>query len=131
MTTLPRFRFVQQRGPWIARCSDPLCETRLGTDTVPVMRDFGDGQWAWGNPVLFNGNPDQFGRPWWNDAGQAKWRELLLAGTPVLVRRATATTEEAPTGSVGKAIGVFRTSDVEIGETHMTLKLVERLAEAS
>ena len=45
------------------------------------------------------------------------------AGLPVLVRRATPPTEEAPTGSVGKAIGVFRTQDVELEETHMTLKL--------
>ena len=95
------------------------------------MRDFGDGQWTWGNPVLFNCNPDSSGGPWWNDAAQAKWRDMLLAGLPVLVRRATPPTEEAPTGSVGKAIGVFRTQDVELEETHMTLKLVERLAEVS
>jgi hypothetical protein len=94
------------------------------------MRDFRDGQWRWGSPVQFNGNPDQFGRPWWNDAGQARWRELLLAGFPLLVRRATPPTADAPTGSVGKPIGVFRTSDVEIGEARMTLKLIERLPEA-
>jgi hypothetical protein len=131
MSRLPRFHFVQQRGPWIAQCADPLCAAHLGTDTLPVMRDFGDGQWVWRNPVLFQANPDQFGRAWWNDPGQERWRELMLAGTPVLVRRATPPTTEAPTGSVGTAIGIFETQEVELGERHMTLKLVKRLAEAT
>jgi hypothetical protein len=95
------------------------------------MRDFRDGQWTWGKPVRFEGNPDQFGRAWWNDPGQARWRELLLAGQPVLVRRATPPTTEAPTGSVGEPIGIFRTHDVRIEDEHMTLTLIERLAEAS
>lgn len=131
MKALPNFRFVQERGPWIAHCADPRCEALLGTATVPVMRDFRDGQWTWGNPIRFQGNPDQFGRTWWNDAGQARWRELLLAGSPLLVRRATPPTVEAPTGSVGKPIGVFRTHDLRIEEDRMTLILIERLAEAS
>ncbi|NMG40820.1 hypothetical protein GRZ55_16355 [Chelativorans sp. ZYF759] len=131
MSRLPRFHFVQQRGPWIAQCADPFCMTHLGTDTLPVMRDFGDGQWTWRNPVLFAANPDQFGRAWWNDQGQERWRELLLSGAPVLVRHAIPPTPDAPTGSVGQSIGIFRTSDVEIGEGHMTLKLVERLAEVT
>lgn len=131
MMSLPRLHFVQERGPWIAHCDDPICQNLIGTQTVPVMRDFGDGQWKWGNPVLFQGNPDQFGRPWWNDSAQERWRALLLYGTPLLVRRATAPTPDAPTGSVGAPIGVFRTRDVSIGNDRMTLKLVERLAEAS
>ena len=131
MKALPRFHFVQERGPWIAHCADPLCAALLGTTIVPVMRDFRDGQWVWGKSVLFNGNPDQFGRAWWNDPGQARWRELLLSGSPLLVRRATPPTTEAPTGSVGEPIGVFRTHDVAIEDNHMTLKLIKRLAEAS
>jgi hypothetical protein len=131
VTSLPRLHFVQERGPWIAHCDDPRCASVIGTSTVPVMRDFGDGQWAWRKPVLFNGNPDQFGRPWWNDPGQSRWRELLLAGAPLLVRRATPPTAEAPTGSVGAPIGVFETRDVAIEDNSMTLKLIKRLAEAS
>jgi hypothetical protein len=130
MTVMPQFHFVQERGAWIAHCDDPGCIALLETSTVPVMRDFGDGQWTWRNPVLFNGNPDQFGRPWWNDAGQKRWRGLLLERPWVLVRRATAPTAEAPTGSVGKPIGLFRTDEVAISEHRMTLKLLERVAEA-
>lgn len=131
MSVRPRFHFVQERGPWIAHCADPGCQAALGTATVPVMRDFGDGQWMWRKPVLFNGSPDQFGRPWWNDPDQMRWRGLLLDGSPLLVRRATLPTESAPTGSVGDPIGIFRTQDVIIESERMTLKLIERLAEAS
>jgi hypothetical protein len=130
MSRLPRFHFIQERGPWVAHCNDPNCEAALGTITVPVMRDFQDGQWNWSNPVVFNGNPDQFGRAWWNDPGQERWRQLLLDRAPLLVRRATPPTNEAPTGSVGEPIGVFQTKDVRIEAETMTLKLVKRLAEA-
>ena len=131
MTRIPKFHFVQERGHWIAHCRDPRCTEFLGTKTVPVMRDFNDGQWVWHNPVLFNANPDQFGRAWWNDGGQRRWRDLMLSGAPLLVRRATSPTDNAPTGSVGKPIGIFRVSDLVIEDDRMTLKLIERLAEAS
>ncbi|MGB6116805.1 MAG: hypothetical protein WBF87_01165 [Mesorhizobium sp.] len=129
--SLPRFHFVQERGPWIAHCADPRCVELLGTDTVPVLRDFKDGQWTWGKAgISLNANPDQFVRPWWNDAGQERWRELLLAGQPVLLRRATQPTPDAPTGSVGDPVGVFRATNVRIEPEAMSLELVERLANA-
>lgn len=132
MSALPALRLRQARGQWIARPSDDSSARLLGAERCAVLRDFGDGKWSWqGTPTLLHRAATSGAGAWWLLPRHATWRALLVPGAAVAVRQATRATPDAPTGSVGAWIGVFRLGSVALEPDRICLTLSDRLAETS
>ena len=126
----PVIGLTQKRGAWLAKPTDRRSAAVLGFEQIPVMRDFDDGEWTWGGKTVtyrvdMETTTDGC---WWLKPEHEGWRDLLREGAPLWVRKAKAASVAEPTGSVGRSIGVFATSSVEIDENGMSLSLTERLA---
>ncbi|QIE57401.1 hypothetical protein G5B40_19295 [Pikeienuella piscinae] len=126
----PTVGLTQKRGAWLAKSNDQRSADVLGCEIVPVMRDFNDGLWTWGGAAvdfLAEAGESEDGA-WWRKPEHEEWRNLLLEGAPLWVRKAEPASAAHPNGSVGRSIGVFATSAVELGDAQFSLKLTERLA---
>jgi len=121
--------FSQERGRWVARCPSTRIATLCGSELVPVLRDYRNREFDWSVfPVKFTANLDtSIDGAWWMKQEQSKWRALLEARVPVLVRKATRETPEEPNGSVGQKIGLFVPGDVTITENEIDITLIDRL----
>ena len=133
---LRKIQINQQRGAWIA---NPVSESHalaLGHHSVPVMRDYGNGEFKWGSaPVRFfvdiESSIDPLHPAWWMKASLGLWRELLLSEVPVLVRKGTGDETGVDVNSVGRKIGIFKTTNVIIQPSFISLDLTEKLFECA
>jgi hypothetical protein len=130
MSHLPALGLRQPRGQWIATPADARSTQILGVETCAVLRDFRDGKWSWrGTPTLTDEALTSGAGAWWMLPRHEVWRSLLKPGSAVALRWATNATPDAPSGSVGAWIGLFRLGSIMLAPHRIHLTLTDRIAE--
>ena len=84
--------FQQVRGSWIATAATARDAQLLGHRRLPVIRDFGNGDFTWSRDgvaviVSPDTSKDEKTPIWWMLDRNAEWRSLLEAKTPTLIRK--------------------------------------------
>ena len=124
--------FHQIRGSWIATAAT-LNDARLvGYPRVPVIRDFGNGDFTWSREglivrVALDTSKDEKTPLWWMLDKNAEWRALLAAQTPTLVRKGTGSDGGFGENSVGRKVGLFVPASVMISPELLELRFPSRL----
>lgn len=100
--------------------------------TLPVVRDFGNGDFAWSREgvvvrVTEDTSNDKKSPIWWMLDRNAEWRSLLEAKTPTLIRKGTGADDGFGENSVGRKVGLFIPASVTITPALLELRFDARL----
>lgn len=124
--------FQQIRGSWIATAATQRDARLVGHPRVPVVRDFGNGDFIWSREGLIvrvtpDTSKDEKSPLWWMLDKNAEWLALLESQTPTLVRKGTGSDHGFGENSVGRKVGLFIPSSVMITPEVLELRFTSRL----
>lgn len=124
--------FRQLRGSWVATAATQSDAERVGHDRVPVIRDFGNGDFVWSREAVVvrvtpETSKDEKSPIWWMLDKNAEWRSLLKAGTPTLIRKGAGGDHGFGENSVGRKVGIFVPGAVTITPEALDLRFTSRL----
>ena len=124
--------FQQIRGSWIATAATSRDAQLVGHKRLPVIRDFGNGDFTWSREGVFVRvtpitSKDEKSPIWWMLDRNAEWRSLLEAGNPALIRKGTGGDDGFGENSVGRKVGLFVPASVTITSAVLELRFASRL----